>query len=108
MSEASDRFVRLAVEGANRLGVDPSEWMRLHGAELTLARYLLVVQSGDAAIDAHSALTASPRRLAAAVRDYDADRLAARLYAGHDADSMTHARETVAFLLDAWDRGSRI
>jgi hypothetical protein len=108
VSDRADRFAEMAVDGARRLGVDPVEWMRLRSAEVALARYLLVVQSGDTAIDTHSALTASPRRLAAAVRAYDTDRLAAQIYASHDADSMAQAAETVGFLLDVWDRGSRV
>ena len=101
-------FVDLAMEGCERLGVDPPEWMRLRAAELGLAHYLVVVPSRDATANRDVAMTCPPRELAAATHSYGVDRAAAYLFAHQDAESLEHASETVKWLLAVWDRDERV
>jgi hypothetical protein len=72
---------------------------------------LLVVPTPDSDVNAHSARTVSPRRLAesarASITEHGADRLAAGLFSEHLVASIDEGEDVIAELLAHYDRGVR-
>lgn len=108
---SDERIARLAgliAAGMSRLGVsDLGDYLELQAADSDLAHYLMVVPSGDVEVDVHSARSASPRRLLAAVLDDDEHRLAARLYANRVAESIEDGEVLLDRLIGFYAQGLR-
>jgi hypothetical protein len=109
--EDRDRLVDLAAEKCELLGCGFAHWFTLRGADIWLAHRLLVVPTPDSDVNAHSARTVSPRRLAesarASITEHGADRLAAGLFSEHLVASIDEGEDVIAELLAHYDRGVR-
>ena len=105
------RLVDLAAAKCALLGCDFGHWFQLRGADIWLAHRLLVVPTRDGDVDAYSARTISPRRLAEALRasinEHGLDRLTAGLFSEHLVESIGDGEIVLAELLATYDRGMR-
>lgn len=107
-----DRLCDLAEEKCSALGVHVLDWFTLRGSDIALAYRLLVEPSGDGNVDAYSARTISPERMAKALlREVAANGI--EPIAEHLRDeqpwveTVERAEEILAELLAIYDRGLR-